>query len=147
MGLFFSTLYKRFWALYIQYSSAFKRSSLSPGIPLPNPTCAYWTVPSASISQCGADSETIPQDADIVIIGSGITGTSIVRALLKESGPDSRLRVVMLEARDICSGATARCATSGLIYSPILTMVPQKWWSHNSGLVGCCSHLGILRLR
>lgn len=43
-----------------------------------------------------------------VIIGSGITGASIARTLLKTQtkSSSSHPRVVMLEARSICSGAT-----------------------------------------
>ena len=45
------------------------------------------------------------EEADVVIIGSGITGTSVAyNALSRESA----LNVVMLEAREVCSGATGR---------------------------------------
>ena len=48
-----------------------------------------------------------------MIIGSGITGASIARTLLQKranaaSSDPSGPAVVMLEARDICSGATGR---------------------------------------
>jgi hypothetical protein len=47
-----------------------------------------------------------------VIIGSGITGTSFARAILgHNSGNDVQgkpLKIIMLEARDTCSGATGR---------------------------------------
>ena len=42
---------------------------------------------------------------DVVVIGSGITGTSFAYNALSRQGT---LRVVMLEARDVCSGATGR---------------------------------------
>lgn len=50
------------------------------------------------------------QEADVVIIGSGITGTSLARHLLRSSqlaGIDVP-KVTVLEARAICSGATGR---------------------------------------
>ncbi|KAJ3874410.1 FAD dependent oxidoreductase [Lentinula edodes] len=84
------------------------RISQSPGIPRPNPTRSYWAVPPSNISQWGAQ-DVLPEKADIVIIGSGITGASIARTLLRELGENSSdVRVVMLEAREVCSGATAR---------------------------------------
>ncbi|KAF7368406.1 Fad dependent [Mycena venus] len=76
-----------------------------PGLPCPNPTLSYWTVPPSEISHWGADSATVLQEADVVIIGSGITGASVARSLLRG---DSKLQVVMLEAREVCSGATSR---------------------------------------
>ena len=82
-----------------------KRLDTPPGIPVDNPTLPLWTVPVAPIPSEPSD---LPEDADIVVIGSGITGTSFTYNLLtRESG----LRVVMLEARDACSGATGRLVT------------------------------------
>ncbi|KAJ3864158.1 FAD dependent oxidoreductase [Lentinula novae-zelandiae] len=84
------------------------RISQSPGIPRPSPTRSYWAVPPSNISQWGAQ-DVLPEKADIVIIGSGITGASIARTLLRELGENSSdVRIVMLEAREVCSGATAR---------------------------------------
>ncbi|KAI0075921.1 FAD dependent oxidoreductase [Panus rudis PR-1116 ss-1] len=79
-----------------------KRLKASPGIPVPNPTRPFWTYPKAKISSEG---KALPQHADIVIIGSGITGTSFAYNVFQR---DSSLRVVMLEAREVCSGATGR---------------------------------------
>ena len=50
-------------------------------------------------------SASLPAEADVVIIGSGITGCSVANALLSQN---STLRVVLLEARTITSGATGR---------------------------------------
>lgn len=78
-----------------------KRLEQSPGIPVPNPSLAFWTVPKADILGDGE----LPETVDIVIIGSGITGTSFAYNLFKN---EQSLRVLMLEARDVCSGATGR---------------------------------------
>ncbi|PAV19444.1 FAD dependent oxidoreductase [Pyrrhoderma noxium] len=85
------------------------RISQSPGIPKQNSSVPYWTHPSSPIAQHGHDTE-LPDYADIVIIGSGITGTSIAKALLEYKPGDGLkpLKVVMIEARDACSGATGR---------------------------------------
>lgn len=86
-----------------------KRLQSSPGLPVPNPSTPYWTTPPSPISRHGADpGSTLPVYADVVIIGSGITGASFARTLLDYS--DSSPQVVMLEARDVCSGATGRWA-------------------------------------
>jgi glycine/D-amino acid oxidase-like deaminating enzyme len=54
----------------------------------------------------------LASSADVVIIGSGITGASIARTLLqnrvRSASSTSHPAVVILEARDICSGATGR---------------------------------------
>jgi glycine/D-amino acid oxidase-like deaminating enzyme len=47
-----------------------------------------------------------PQDVDIVIIGSGLTGALIAYNLLSRPGP--KPSILMLEARTAASGATGR---------------------------------------
>ncbi|KAG2107098.1 hypothetical protein BD769DRAFT_1502355 [Suillus cothurnatus] len=48
---------------------------------------------------------TFPTHADSVVIGSGITGTSFVRRILDSASADGHdVRVVVLGARDVCSG-------------------------------------------
>lgn len=75
-----------------------------PGLPVKHSTRSYWQQPPhKDIS--AIQSSTLPNSADVVIIGSGITGCSIARQLLQS---DDRLHVVMLDARAICSGATGR---------------------------------------
>ncbi|KAK0210807.1 FAD dependent oxidoreductase [Desarmillaria ectypa] len=49
-----------------------------------------------------------PEDADVVMIGSGATGAITALELL--SGPNPPKSIVMLEARELCSGATGRNA-------------------------------------
>ncbi|KAI7187117.1 FAD dependent oxidoreductase superfamily [Hortaea werneckii] len=53
--------------------------------------------------------EQLPAAADIVIIGAGYAGASIAHHLLEQIGESSQKpRVVILEAREACSGATGR---------------------------------------
>lgn len=47
----------------------------------------------------------LPATADVVIVGSGITGAFAAK-FLKKKWPESK--VVMLEAREACWGATGR---------------------------------------
>jgi len=51
----------------------------------------------------------LPHSADVVIIGSGMAGASVAYTLLREyQAMGVRKRVIILEARQICSGATGR---------------------------------------
>lgn len=96
---------KQVLALSASYEHLLKRIQTDPGLPVPNPTLSFWhDVPSPLASH---RPDALPTYADVVIIGSGITGTSIARTLLRD-GESETLRVVMLEAREVCSGATGR---------------------------------------
>ncbi|KAG6882502.1 hypothetical protein C0992_011480, partial [Termitomyces sp. T32_za158] len=85
------------------------RLAASPGLPVPVPTEAYWQIPKAPVAEWGQH-DAVPAYADVVVVGSGITGTAVARTLL-DWGRDHRrqgVRIVMLEAREACSGATGR---------------------------------------
>jgi monoamine oxidase len=71
-------------------------------LPVPAPTVSYWQVPEHPLASYRSP---FPESADVVIIGSGITGISIARTLVEH---DASLNVVILEARKLCSGATGR---------------------------------------
>ncbi|KAF5003257.1 hypothetical protein FDECE_10157 [Fusarium decemcellulare] len=80
-----------------------------PGLPVKNPTISYWQLPpNKDVSD--HQSKHLPKEADIVIIGSGISGTSVAWHLLKEGNwtKDNVPKIAMLEARKACSGATGR---------------------------------------
>ncbi|KAI1817297.1 FAD dependent oxidoreductase [Poronia punctata] len=81
-----------------------QRASLPVSLPRENPTQSYWqTPPDPEISSLRT-TESLPADAEIVIIGSGITGAAVAYNLLSNGARN----VVMLEARGACSGATGR---------------------------------------
>jgi len=71
-------------------------------LPVPSPTVSYWQVPEHPLASYRS---TFPARADVVVIGSGITGISVARTLFEL---DPSLRVVILEARKLSSGATGR---------------------------------------
>ncbi|VDC07026.1 unnamed protein product [Peniophora sp. CBMAI 1063] len=91
-----------------EFDAVEARLKRSPGLPASSPSSAttepFWMVPPATIAD--HQPEKLPETVDVVIIGSGITGASVARALLDEHG--SGLKVLMLEARAACSGATGR---------------------------------------
>lgn len=78
-----------------------------PGLPNANPSISYWQLPPLE-GVADHQSPQLPAEADVVIIGSGISGTSIAWHLLKEANGTTPLRIAMLEARQACSGATGR---------------------------------------
>lgn len=79
-----------------------KRVKKTPGIPAQNSSQPFWTEPKANITSEG---KSLPVYADVVIIGSGITGASVAYNILKR---ETSLRIVILEAREVCSGGTGR---------------------------------------
>lgn len=75
------------------------------GLPVPNSTLSYWHKdPSKKLTGYRSTPE-LPSEADTIIIGTGMTGSFAAR-FLKEHSPASRL--VVLEAREACWGATGR---------------------------------------
>jgi hypothetical protein len=87
-----------------EYHAFQKRVNLSPGLPVNEPTLPFWTVPPTNLPT--RINSALPTHVDVLVIGSGITGVSCVRTLLKKGPPG--LRILVLEARDVCSGATGR---------------------------------------
>jgi hypothetical protein len=84
------------------------RARIPVSLPHPNPTTSYWQDPPDTELSDFTTSEALPEDViDTVIIGSGFTGTSIAWNLL-QNGRAAKLSVVMVEARQACSGATGR---------------------------------------
>ncbi|KAJ8463673.1 hypothetical protein ONZ45_g17496 [Pleurotus djamor] len=81
-------------------------------LPVSNPTKSYWVdSPGANPLAKEGSRGALTSDADICIIGSGITGISAAYNLakfVKASPQIDHLNVVVLEARDFCSGATGR---------------------------------------
>lgn len=68
-------------------------------------------------------SAVLPERTDFVVIGSGITGCSVTKALL-EHGAAKDAHVTVLEARTLVSGATGRngghlVTASGHTYGPL----------------------------
>ncbi|OLN86622.1 putative oxidoreductase OrdL 1 [Colletotrichum chlorophyti] len=92
-----------------QYKALLVRVNAAPGLPYPNPSTSYWLKDPPYPELVDMKSEVLPGEADVVIIGSGITAAAVAKTLFSESisggkGP----RVVVLEARRMCEGATGR---------------------------------------
>jgi len=95
--------------LSTEYSELLNRTCAIPSLPVPNPTTAYWQENPPFPDVVDIRSEKLPENADVVIIGSGITGAAIARTILHEDRRAGKTRrVVVCEARTLCSGATGR---------------------------------------
>ncbi|KAJ6548117.1 FAD dependent oxidoreductase-domain-containing protein [Mycena vulgaris] len=86
-------------------------------LPHPNPTHSFWThSPGANPFAGEGSTGALTDEADVCIIGAGMTGISaayhLANAVEKDAFPipegQTKLRAVILEARDFCSGATGR---------------------------------------
>lgn len=76
-------------------------------LPTTNSTTSFWhSEPSERLLGHRTTTE-LPAEADLVIIGSGITGASAARFLTEDARAQG-MCVVMLEAREACWGATGR---------------------------------------
>ncbi|KAK1238084.1 hypothetical protein MKX08_002663 [Trichoderma sp. CBMAI-0020] len=113
-------------ALNAKYQSLLQRIHAGLFMPVANPTVSYWMQNPPFPEMCDIQGD-LPEEADVVIIGSGITGAAAAKTVLELSSSSSKsgLKVVVLEARQLCSGATAR----------------------NGGHIKCAPHEEFARLR
>jgi hypothetical protein len=80
------------------------------GLPTPNSTKSFWHREPSEILLGHRTTPNLPTEADIVIVGSGVSG-SFAAHFLREDARAKELSVVMLEAREACWGATGRVCT------------------------------------
>jgi hypothetical protein len=84
------------------FSAVLKRIDTPALPPISNPTQSAWQDhPDPEFPEKPLPDEVV----DVLIIGSGITGASVARELLSsDEGKD--MRIAMVDARGVCSGAT-----------------------------------------
>ncbi|PNP78775.1 hypothetical protein FNYG_07917 [Fusarium nygamai] len=83
-----------------------KLITVQSGLPSSNPTTPTWqTPPHPTVAT--AQSHDLPSETDVIVIGSGITGTGAAHSLLNHP-KGTGLKVTMIEARTAVSGATGR---------------------------------------
>lgn len=126
-----SALVRTLAALNAKYQALLRRIHAGPFVPVAHPTPSFW-MHDPPFPDLGDIQGEWPDDeeADIVIIGSGITGAAAARTICELSSSSSSSsgappKVVVLEARQLCSGATAR----------------------NGGHIKCAPHEEFARLR
>ncbi|GAA5902191.1 NAD(P)/FAD-dependent oxidoreductase [Sporobolomyces salmoneus] len=91
--------------------------------PNPHPLNSFWTTNFASPLLDEGRDEPLPEQADVVVIGSGLTGICAIDRLVEQlttSAGKEEVKIVVLEARQFCSGATARNG-GHLTSSPLLS--------------------------
>ncbi|KAF9694728.1 hypothetical protein EKO04_007408 [Ascochyta lentis] len=82
-----------------------ERSRIPVGLPVADPLPSYWHDPKSPLADANDGRDDSHETYDYLIIGSGISGTMIAYNLLKTR---TNARIMMLEAREVCSGATGR---------------------------------------
>lgn len=83
-------------------SGIYEAGVIDPGLPKKPYSEPFWLSEPSEV----ADLQSPWLDhADVVIIGSGMTAVSLCRSLLQQK---PNLQIVVLEAREVCSGATGR---------------------------------------
>ncbi|KJA16039.1 hypothetical protein HYPSUDRAFT_47784 [Hypholoma sublateritium FD-334 SS-4] len=104
------------------------QSIFGASLPMDNPTKSFWLNTEAAnpLAEVGSTGE-LTQDADVCIIGSGITGVSAAWHLSNGSEKPS---VVILEAREFCSGATGR--NGGHLVRNVFNSFISRQASHNT---------------
>jgi len=76
--------------------------------PVQNSTQSFWRTDLDSLDS-HRTTEVLPESADILVIGAGYAGASTVYHLLEKTKKSGcKPRIVILEAREACSGATGR---------------------------------------
>jgi len=87
-------------------------STDSQMLPVANATTPYWRTQLHPIDE-HRSSHDLPTGCDIVIIGAGLAGVSTAYHLSAAAGSGAEVpSIVMLEARQVCSGATGRNGVS-----------------------------------
>jgi hypothetical protein len=85
---------------------------VSKPFPVGNAVPSYWRNEIGSIDTHRSTAK-LPAEVEVVVIGAGYTGASIVHHLLEETTGVGRPTpsILILEAREACSGATGRNGT------------------------------------
>ena len=79
-------------------------------LPTTDSTASFWHSEPSEFLLGHRTTPDLPAEADIVIVGSGITGASVARFLVEDDvrGGEGKRKVVMLDAREACWCATGR---------------------------------------
>ncbi|KAJ7162306.1 hypothetical protein C8R46DRAFT_1104191 [Mycena filopes] len=79
----------------------------APGYPRPNPSLSFWLQGTRNSPLLGhRTTQHLPATSQVTIIGAGLSGVATAYFLL--TGPNPPDSVLLLEAREVCDGATGR---------------------------------------
>ncbi|VTT57934.1 unnamed protein product [Fusarium fujikuroi] len=79
----------------------------SATFPPPEGMCSFWRTKPGSIDDHQSTAE-LPPFVDVAIIGAGYSAAAILTHILATTSPEDRPSILVLEARQLCSGATGR---------------------------------------
>jgi monoamine oxidase len=80
-------------------------TNLEPSaLPSKDPLRSFWLSEPSELADHRTTGQ-LPKEADVIIVGSGIAGSLTAYNLLDVN---PKLNMVMLEAREVCGGATGR---------------------------------------
>ena len=89
--------------------------------PVPHATLPFWRTQLHPLDSHRSTTD-LPRECDILIIGAGLSGVSTAYNLLLDNPtPPS---IVLLEAREVCSGATGRNGKSDFFVFRVLFPLP-----------------------
>jgi hypothetical protein len=97
-----------FFPFVVEIRPDINMSAQTPPFPVPNGTEPFWRTQLDHLDS-HRTTEALPATADIVVIGAGYAGASTVYHLqeMSKTSP-TKPSIVILEAREACSGATGR---------------------------------------
>lgn len=82
-------------------------SGTKTGLPVANATLPFWRTELHELDTFRS-TEALPSECDILVIGAGYAGVSTLYHLLDSNYAPNPSKIVMLEAREACSGASGR---------------------------------------
>ncbi|KAI6833520.1 FAD dependent oxidoreductase [Hortaea werneckii] len=106
-------------------SSATSQYARSNIMPVDNYTVPYWRCELHPLDD-HRSSESLPSECDVVIIGSGMAGVAAAYHLCEET-KGNEPSILMLEARQVCSGATGRNGGHSKVRSITLMSMIQQY--------------------
>ncbi|KAI7162305.1 FAD dependent oxidoreductase [Hortaea werneckii] len=106
-------------------SSADSRNARSNIMPVDNYTVPYWRCDLHPVDDYRS-SELLPSESDVVIIGSGMAGVATAYHLCEQT-KGNEPSILMLEARQVCSGATGRNGGHSKVRSITLMSMIQQY--------------------
>lgn len=77
------------------------------GLPVANATLPFWRTEPHDLDTFRS-TEALPTECDTLVIGAGYAGVSTLYHLLDSDNAPDPSKIVMLEAREACSGASGR---------------------------------------
>lgn len=125
--------------MVLKYLNAGSEPTIPAMLPVPNATLPYWRTELHKIDE-HRSTKNLPEECDIAIIGSGMAGVGtayhISQLLGEDDSKKDRPSIVLLEAREVCSGATGRNGVGTslhLLFLLSLVMARSLPFSHSCG--------------